>query len=791
MTPPIKRALVTLTLATCSIRAAEPVKFGRDVLPILSANCIACHGPDEKDRKAKLRLDIEFDAKAKHEDGLPISSGHPEKSTVIARLVSTDPDEVMPPAKSHKTVKPEQIETLRRWISEGATWGKHWSFEPLTKPVVAGDAKRRPIDVLVSDELQRHGLKLQTQAGPHELMRRISLDIIGLPPTPETADRFAADASLEDYERIVDELLKSPQFGEHWARVWLDLARYADTKGYEKDLGRTIWPYRDWVVNALNADVPLDQFTREQLAGDLLPNPTEQQLIATAFHRNTMNNDEGGTDNEEFRQVAVKDRIDTTIQVWMGLTMGCAKCHSHKYDPITNEDYYRFYGLFNQTEDADLPSDAPLFSKPTPEQKTKVDAANAKQKEIVQRLNLARKDDPRASKQNTPQPEDSPAIAKIKTELKTSQDEVKAINDQIVSVPIMRELAKNKQRITKIHKRGNFLDQGDPVTPALLPAFHKMPEGTPLNRLGVAEWLVNKDNPMTPRVWANRVWARLFGIGIVETEEDFGALGAAPTNPLLLDWLAAEYRDGGWSLKKLIKTIVMSATYRQSSLITPALREADPRNQLMSRGARYRLSAEAVRDQALAVSGLLSLKMGGPPVMPPQPDGLWRSTYNGKKWINAEDEDRDRRGLYTYLKRTTPYPSMTTFDGGSGEVCQIRRIRTNTPLQALVTLNDPVFLEASAALAGRMIGDASSMPTRIARGLQLALIRPAHPEELKLMMQLLQETEKDFTASPAKAEDLIKTTRAKVPTSMSKPAFAAWIVTASTILNLDEFLTRN
>ncbi len=950
--------------------AAEPLSFGRDVLPILSANCFTCHGPDEKNRKAGLRLDIEAEAKAKRRNGAPITPGQPEKSLIIERMTSADPDVVMPPPSAHKQVKPEQIETISRWIAEGAKWGRHWSFEPATRPVIAGE--RRPIDTLVSAALAKQGLALRAPAAPQSLARRLWLDLTGLPPTPEIADKFAADPSPAAYERMVDELLKKPQFGEHWARMWLDLARYADTKGYEKDRGRTMWPYRDWVVDALNADMPLDRFTREQLAGDLLPNPTGQQLIATAFHRNTMANDEGGTDDEEFRVAAVKDRVDTTMQVWMGLTMGCAKCHTHKYDPISHAEYYSFYALFNQTEDADRSDDAPtmeVLSTADQEERKRLqtliqtlsleltsleeaeDKAHETEEgrwriaEVIEAVSkggatlAAQKDGAVAVSGKAPQEDDytvtlaltkgthtalrlealpeklssgelavgrngtsqnfslseltvelldatgsrqlkltraradfaqenkpiaaaidgdertgwsvSPrtrerhaaifnfasqlrfdASAKLRVtlaqqagevltlrrfrlstsdadpavlhprgdaqEIRQLRDELAAaykaqknFNENLVRLPLMRELAPDKRRETKIHRRGNFLDQGAPVTPGAPAAFHKFPDGAPLNRLGVADWLVSRDNPLTPRVWANRVWARLFGVGIVETEEDFGALGSAPSNPDLLDWLAAEYRDNGWSLKKLIKTIVMSDTYRQASEITPALRRADPRNLIQSRGARFRLSAEVVRDQALAVSGLLSEKMGGPPVMPPQPAGLWRSTYSGKTWVDAEGEDRFRRGLYTYLKRTTPYPSMVTFDGGSGEVCQIRRIRTNTPLQALVTLNDPVYLEAAAALARRMIEQAETPASRAARGLRLALIRPVRRGETAPLLALQKEAQMAFEAAPEKADALLKSARATEPAGVSKPVFASWVLTASAILNLDEFLTRN
>lgn len=972
----LKASLVLLTLAGAFapfvLSAAEPVRFGRDVLPILSANCFACHGPDEKNRQAGLRLDVETAAKAKRRGGFAVAPGDPDNSLILKRMTSANPDLVMPPASAHKQVSPAQIEILRRWIAEGAQWGRHWAFEAVTRPVTAPG--QPPIDALVGAALAKKNLSLRSPAAPQTLVRRLWLDLIGLPPTPEIADRFAANASPAAYEKMVDELLAKPQFGEHWARMWLDLARYADTKGYEKDLGRTMWPYRDWVVNALNADMPLDQFTKEQLAGDLLPKPSdtqlaEQQLIATAFHRNTMTNDEGGTDNEEFRVAAVKDRVDTTVQVWMGLTMGCAKCHTHKYDPISHNEYYSFYALFNQTEDNDLPSDAPTLELLSPKEEAErkrlkdriqtlsaalsvmEDAADkavagdernwraATATEAISkygatlavqpdgvittggktppedtyvvtltlsagrhttlrlealtektaegeaavgragwfvlseltaellnttgarplRLTKARADfseanspvsatldgdektgwsvksQPRERHEalfNFAEPLELHAATKVRVtlsqqfgesrtlrrfrlttsgadtaslqprkpsaELRKLHDELagafkaqKEFNDNLVRLPLMRELAADKQRTTKIHLRGNFLEPGEAVTPGVPAAFGKLPEGAPRNRLGVAAWLVNRDNPLTPRVWANRVWARLFGTGIVETEEDFGAQGSTPTNPELLDWLAAEYQAQGWSLKKLLKTIVLSETYKQASEITPALREADPRNLISSRGARFRLSAEAVRDQSLAVAGLLSSKMGGPPVMPPQPAGLWRTTYNTKTWVDAEGEDRFRRGLYTYLKRTTPYPAMMTFDGGSGEVCQIRRIRTNTPLQALVTLNDPVYLEAAAGLARRMVTEAATPNARAARGLRLALIRPLRAGETASLPALQKEAEKSFAAAPANADALLKSARVTAPAGVGKAAFAAWIVTANAILNLDEFLTRN
>ena len=938
-----------------------PIRFGRDILPILAANCLSCHGPDERNRKAGLRLDLEETAKAPRRAGTPVKPGDPEASLIIARITSADPDLVMPPPSSHRNVTAEQVKLLRRWIAAGAPWGLHWSFEPVVAPAIAR-TKSHPIDQLIDSELAAKGLQRSPSAAPQILVRRLWLDLVGLPPAPEVADRFAASPTPAAWERMVDELLASPRFGEHWARMWLDLARYADTKGYEKDLGRTVWPYRDWVIDALNADMPLDRFTTEQLAGDLLPNPDQSQTIATAYHRNTMTNDEGGTDNEEFRVAAVKDRIDTTMQIWMGLTMGCAKCHTHKYDPISHEEYYRFFAIFNQTEDADRPDEAPTLEMATADEKERrqqlksnIDALEKTLPafdrpvetpgwrtlsigEVVSRGKATVKIEPdqsvTVSGTNPPEetleltvalpagehtafrlealPEkqpggqftlgrnnttgnlvvsevramlderpvefsraradysepdgdiaraidgqemtgwsiksrgrephtaifelarplrletaarlrltishqngDSSALRRFRLlttgleagkidiptwtaeirrnidALAEANDSFNKFNDRIVKLPIMRELDADKQRTTRIHLRGNFLEPGETVTPGVPASFHPFPAGEPVNRLGLARWLVDRQNPLTPRVWANRVWARLFGTGIVETEEDFGAQGTFPTNPQLLDWLAATYRDQGWSLKRLLKTIVLSETYRQASEVTPPRQQADPRNLLLSRGARFRLSAESIRDQALSISGLLSSKMGGPPVMPPQPAGLWRSTYNGLKWVDSEGDDRYRRAVYTYLKRTTPYPSMITFDGGSGEVCQIRRIRTNTPLQALVTLNDPVFLEAAAGLAGRMVSASSVDSQRVSHGLRLALIRKPTEAEIAPIVSLYRDTLKHFASSPDKAAALVRATRAESMAGSDPASFAAWIVVANTILNLDEVLMRH
>lgn len=978
-------AIILLCLSTALARSEEPIRFGRDILPILSTHCYACHGPDESERKGDLRLDLEEDTKRQHGDGIPVVAGELDKSSLWKRIQSTDPDLQMPPPDAHQELKPREVELLKRWIVEGAAWGKHWSFEAIVRPEISTSSTSKrvsPIDALVAREAKKHGLTIQPKANPYTLVRRLWLDVLGMPPSPEVADQFAMNPTDQAYELMVDQLLASPQFGEHWARMWMDLARYADTKGYEKDLGRTMWPYRDWLVRSINADMSLEQMTVEQLAGDLLPNPTLDQQVATAFHRNTMSNDEGGTDDEEFRTIAIKDRIDTTMQVWMGLTAGCAKCHSHKYDPISQTEYYRLFAVFNQTEDADRYDDAPTLElannsvkefrkrfdekialatrardeadikaaadenkrwtlprlvksltssgaaiEQRPDQSLIVDGAagaedvytlefalplgmhrvlrlealpekysdgqvglgrNPRDPNFVlselevevlgasdtetKRLKLA---NPRADFEQGGWPitaaldgdtktgwavspkqrerhvaffdfEEPLVVEKeislkitlkqhygdsltlrtfrlgtigeetSKVQLPQPTDEQKKANDELASsnkalqdflgtlprIPIMKALSKDRFRTTQVHRRGNFLDLGDTVQaglPTAFPLSKTLAADATVDRLELAKWLMQSDNPLTARVWANRIWSRVFGMGIVETEEDFGALGAAPSNPELLDWLAAEYRDNGWSLKKYLKTVLLTETYRQASEVSPLSKEKDPRNQWWARGSRYRLTGEAIRDSALVASGLLSKKMEGPPVMPPQPEGLWRSTYNGQKWVNAQGEDRYRRALYTYLKRTTPYPSMTTFDGGSGEVCQIRRIRTNTPLQALVTLNDPVYLESAAGLARRMINHDTSVQRRIERGIRLTLIRPVRSGETSALEKLYRDILTRFQNSPGETKAMLTsgyassdpTSGIQIPAGISEAEFATWMVVANTLLNLDEFLTRN
>ncbi|MCC6492431.1 MAG: PSD1 domain-containing protein [Pirellulales bacterium] len=791
-------ALLPLCYQPCP-SAAETTdgatSFTHDIRPILAANCFACHGPDDAAREADLRLDLRESALAQ---GV-IVPGQAGASPLVERITSSDPNLVMPPPDSGHRLSPVQQRTLQTWVEQGAEYAAHWSFSPPMRPALpavrSADWPVNGIDCFILARLEQAGLATSEQADPYALVRRVYLDLTGLPPTPELADEFASSPTLPAYERIVDELLASPHFGEHWARVWLDLARYADTKGYEKDFPRDIWPYRDWVIRAINADMPYDQFTIEQLAGDLLPQSTADQQIATAFHRNTMNNDEGGTDDEEFRVAAVKDRVDTTMQVWMGLTAGCAKCHAHKFDPISQEEYYQLFAIFNQTADADRFDDAPVIRLETIEQQQQLKELRRQLADLGKKTSATRPTALAAPGGSSPAAEATerrPAENAAESALKKSLEELEG---RVAKLPIMRQLDVAQQRTTHIHLRGNFLDPGAEVQPEAPSAFGRLGDAAPHDRLALARWIMANDNPLTARVAANRMWARLFGVGLVETEGDFGLQGAPPSHQLLLDWLAIEFRDADeWSLKKLCKTIVMSSTYRQSSTCTAEQRAVDGRNRLLGRGPRFRLPAETVRDQALAAAGLLSRTMFGPPVMPPQPPGVWKSIYNSRKWETSEGPDRYRRALYTYWKRTSPYPPMVIFDAESREVCAIRRLPTNTPLQALVLMNDPAYLEAAAALAKRMaIEGGATDSSRLTRGFRLLLVRPPADDEVRRLEQVRSAAAAKFAAHPEDALQLLRQCRAdaEVPPDLQPHEFASYVVAASVLLNLDEAITLN
>jgi len=752
-------------------RSAEPpVSFARDIRPLLSRACFACHGPDEATRAAGLRLDLRPDAVR-----AAIVPGSPERSRLLARVRETNETRRMPPPKAGPRLTREQTRLLEAWVRQGAPYAGHWAFTKPTRPptpaVKLRGWARNPVDAFVLARLEREGMRPSPPADRYTLLRRASLDLRGLPPSPEEVRAFENDPVPDAYERAVDRFLADPAYGERWARMWLDLARYADSAGYGSDpLRPNMWRYRDWVIDAFNRNLPYDRFTLEQLAGDLLPNPTLEQRMATAFHRNTMTNTEGGTDDEEWRVAAVKDRVDVTGQVWMGVTVGCAKCHTHKYDPITQKEYYSLFHLFNQTEDNDRPDEAPVIAAPTAAFEAELAAHEAKVAVVKARLAGA------------------PA-ADARKPLEAELAALEKARPQPPTLPVLVELPAEKRRSTRVMIKGNFLDPGEPVTGGVPAAFGPFPPGAPESRLGVAQWLVGPENPLTARVAVNRFWAQLFGVGLVETEEDFGTQGDLPSHPELLDWLATEYRRLGWDTKAFLKLLVTSATYRQSSRVTGG----DPRNRLLARAPRYRLEAEMIRDQALALSGLLSRKVGGPSVFPPQPEGLWQAAFNGQRtWATSTGEDRYRRGLYTFWRRTVPYPSMAAFDAPSREACTVRRPRTNTPLQAFVTLNDPVFVEAAQGLARRVLREGgASLDSRVDYALRLCLCRPPRPEETRAIRTLVESETVHYRTRPAEALVLATEPLGKLPEGADAAEHAAWTVAGNVLLNLDGVLTRS
>jgi hypothetical protein len=766
------------------VRAGQLVDFDREIRPILSEHCYPCHGPEKHTRKADLRLDRQDDAFRVRAGIAVIVPAKVEESELIRRVASGDPDEVMPPPKFKKRLNSQQIDRLRQWIVEGAKWEGHWSYLlPARVPAPpVNDQKwpRNPIDHFVLARLEREGLRPSPDAERATLIRRVSLDLIGLPPTPAEVDAFENDRRPDAYERMVNRLLASPHYGERQARPWLDEARYADSNGYENDGGRSIWPYRDWVIRAFNQDMPFDQFTIEQLAGDLIPNPTTDQRIATGFHRNTMLNREGGTDVEEFRVAAVVDRVNTTMQVWMGTTFACAQCHDHKYDPFTQQEYFQLFAFFNNTADGGE-SDALVLPLPTAEQIAKQDEIRAESSKLQAQLDQATK----AHDANRLKPLRD-KIAELKKRADTIQPAATTL--------VMQELAKPRE--THVLIRGSHNVKGALVSAGVPKSLHPLSPNQPANRLALARWLVDSRNPIMGRVIVNRMWAQIFGRGIVETGEDFGVQGEPPSHPELLAWLATEFFEQRLSLKAMQRLIVTSATYRQSSRFTPDRLEKDPYNRLFSRGPRFRMEAEMVRDQALAISGLLKRSIGGPSVFPYQPEGIWFAPYSSARWIESRDGDQYRRGLYTYWRRSAPYPSFVAFDAPSREVCTERRSRTNTPLQALVTLNDPAFVQPAAALASRILNDSKgTVEDRVRYGFRLVLARRPVSAELAHLLELYSENLERYLRDPAAAKAMASRDAAAIAIAdtdrgREMAELAAWTVVTNVLLNLDETLTK-
>ena len=818
--------LGTLTSAARLEAADQPVNFARDVQPILSEYCFHCHGPDQAARKADLRLDTHKDALA------AIKPGKSAESELIKRIVSEDPDEMMPPKKSKKKLTAKQVDTLKRWIDDGAKWGTHWAFtKPERPPIpVSREAKpsgwpRNPIDSFILARLQRENLTPSPEADKTTLIRRVTLDLTGLPPTPKEVDDFLADASPDAFEKVVDRLLKSPRFGERMVWEWLDAARYADSNGYQGDGERSMWPWRDWAVKAFNDDIPFDEFTRLQLAGDLLPNATAEQKLATGFLRNHMINGEGGRIAEENRVDYVMDMTETVGTVWLGLTLNCCRCHDHKFDPVAQKEYYSLFAYFNQTPvtgGGGDPQTKPVVELGTPEQMAKLKELGEKVASAGKVLDEFEttffprdkgkpanasdkaKDLPKDVKDALAKPatgrnrnqlgaiekhfakSDPDYVAKLKA-LNAVIGERDGLSGQIPRVMVMEDMP--KPRDSCVYVKGLYNKPGDKVTagvPAVLPS---LPKDAPANRLGLANWLVSPDHPLTARVTVNRLWQQVFGVGLVKTVEDFGVQGERPGNQELLDWLAVEFRESGWSQKKLLRLILTSAAYRQSSKLTPALAERDPENRLLARGPRFRMPSWMIRDQALAASGLLVDKPGGPPVKPYQPPGIWEeATFGGKRYTPDTGDSLYRRSVYTFWRRIVG-PTMF-FDAGARQTCTVKTARTNTPLHALATLNDTTYVEAARVLAEKVLTGDGDDAKRIESAYRLVLARKPTADETTVLTAGLKRMRSQYASDPAAAKKLVSVGAAKRNEKLDVAEHAAFTNVCAVILNLDESVTK-
>lgn len=882
--------------------STEKIDYNTQVKPIFNKKCIACHGGV----KAKSNFSLLFreDALKPAKSGkYPIVPGKPGQSEMIRRITEKDEEERMP--YKHDPLSKEEISILRKWIKQGAVWGEHWAYIPVQKPElpdVEDKWIRNEIDQFVYQKLEEEKLKPSAEANKQTLLRRLSLDIIGMPAEESIANKFLNDNSDKAYENLVDDLLASQRYGEKWTSMWLDIARYADTKGFEKDGGRNIWEYRDWLIRAFNEDKPYNQFLIEQLAGDLLPDPTDAQYIATGFHRNTVTNDEGGTDNEEYRTAAVVDRVNTTWTGIMSTTFGCVQCHSHPYDPIRHDEYYKFMAFFNNSRDVDSEEDYPLLRhyekndsvevarikdwlqqnaagddskkfytllktwEPTTTSFERTDkyencelrdtkwlmlkkgsTFRMKQMDLSDKtylmfrylgyssdaaltIHLDSLNGPIWKTIRVPEAKEAHKIygvnvepvpgvhdlyftffsKKLKEDFtgllldwfyfgqqfpgkdKPGYDSIYSnfmllLNKPVKTTPVMFENSSDLYRETNVFERGNWLVKGDKVEADIPKLFHPIQKSGPKNRMDLALWLTDKQHPLTARTMVNRLWEQIFGNGIVETVEDFGTQGIPPTHKELLDWMAWQFmNDYNWSLKKMIKTIVISATYRQRSNVSDELLQKDPYNKFYARSPRVRLSAEQVRDQALFTSGLLSNKMYGPGIMPYQPEGIWNSPYSGEYWKQSQGEDQHRRAVYIYWKRTAGYPSIMTFDGIQRDVCVARRIRTNTPLQALVTLNDSAYIDMARNFAYRLQKEIhADVSGQIKKGYELATGHAIGEKEISILLTLYKNALDKFNADEDKTCEMIG-----LNNEHNNPGTAALVVVCNAILNLDEVVTK-
>ncbi len=911
-----KKILIVFVLAIIAtsfvlLTSEDKIDYSTQVKPIINKNCITCHGGVRA--KGNFSLLFREEALAKTKSGkYAIVPGDPGNSEMIRRITLNDPEERMP--YHHEPLTKEEINILRQWVKQGAPWGENWSYvalQPVEVPKpkkffglmnTTSDWAKNSVDYFILDKLSQHHLQPSPQADKATLLRRVSLDITGMPAPQTIAEKFLKDSSSHAYEALVDSLLASNRYGEKWTSMWLDLARYADTKGYERDDSRTIWRYRDWLIDAFNNNLPYDSFLIKQIAGDLLSNATDEDYIATAFHRNTMTNDEGGTDNEEFRTAAVLDRVNTTWGVLQGTTFSCVQCHSHPYDPFKHEEYYQYSAFFNNTRDEDTYADYPLlrtFNDTLQQQLTGVvrwvrqwaspqkgdevksflktwqpayntltcdsftnselsdtkwvsfrnkavcrlqqvdltgkdqlifryqgmaeagiwqihlDNANG---QVIATIPLAKTEDWQIketgitpstgihnliftySNNNLKKPTDAGAMLDWlyftqpfpgagKPGYSGAKKEYwKLLTAEVPTIPVMMDNPAYMYRTSYVFERGNWLIKGDTVHPGVPHSLNPFPANQPRNRLGLALWMTAKDNPLTARTMVNRVWEQLFGAGIAETLEDLGTQGAPPTHPELLDWLSYQFMTGdNWHIKSLLKTIVMSATYQQSSKLTPGLQQKDPLNKWYARGARVRLPAEAIRDQALCIAGVMNDKMYGPGVMPYQPPGIWSSPWNDASWVQSTGGAQYRRAVYTFWKRSAAYPAMLTFDAASREVCTARRINTNTPLQALTTLNDSAFLDLARHFAYRMQQEGGNdVAAQIRKGYNILTYHNIDEISLQALLKLYNTAYEQFAADKQKI--------CEINGGMNEHATAATaslIIVANAMLNLDEVVTKS
>jgi len=834
------RMFLTLACALLAARTstAAPVDFASEVRPIFSSQCYQCHGPDEKARKAKLRLDTRDDA---IKSGALVP-GQPEKSELFKRICSTDPEARMPPEKSKKSALTEtQIATIKRWIAEGAKYSDHWSFTTLAGPAVPEIKNpkfeiRNPIDAFILSKLESEGVNPAKEADRITLIRRLYFDLTGLPPPLEEVRAFVNDKDPKAYEKLVDKLLASPHYGERMAVWWLDLVRYADTIGYHSDNPMNVSAYRDYVIRAFNTNMPFDQFTVEQLAGDLLPKPTGWQKIASAYNRLLQTTEEGGAQAKEYEAKYAADRVRNYGQVWLGGTLMCAECHNHKFDPYTQADFYSVAAFFADIQEPAVGGRGPGTAIPlTPEQEAGLQRVTRNVSIAQAKLDTAAKvfadaEDAFADVANWPHPtakapakvvvppdvkmilakpadKRTPAeVARLTTFARDNVPDLKADRDALAAATAAKTAYENTlphalisisgaPRTVRILPRGNWLDDSGPVmtpkTPGFLPPLPPLPKGqTRYTRLDLAKWTVSPDNPLTARVAVNRLWRLFFGYGIARSLEESGVQGQLPTHPELLNWLASEFKST-WDVKHIVRLMVTSSAYRQSSVETPEIRERDPMNKLFARQTRQRLDAEFIRDSALAVSGLLNPKIGGPSVKPYQPPGYWAAlNFPPREWQKDTGEKVYRRGMYTHWQRSFPHPAMIALDAPSREECTCDRPKSNIPQQALVLLNDPEFVEAAKAFAVKTLAVDGADEAKVKWAFESATARLPKPEEAQILLALLKKHRAHFASNSADAKKLLSVGDMAVPKDMKPEELAAWVSVCRTILNLHETITR-